>query len=225
MSLSGFDVHVFRDQLTDWGRTHYRRYPWRETRNPYCILIAEVLLHRTRADQVVPLYNAVTRQFPSICSLAASDLREVTRILQSAGLRWRVELLHRMAGIACDDYRGEIPRSRSDLESLPGIGPYIAAAVRCFAFGEPDALLDTNTVRITGRLFSLTVTDASRRSQRFRVLLEELVDPMDPRGFNFSLLDLGALICVPGVPRCEVCPVLQHCAYGRKRLYSGEIPL
>lgn len=216
------DVHRFRRDLIQWGKAHFRDYPWRETRDPYLLLIAEVLLHRTRADQAATLYRRVTARYPSICDVAVADDTELKELMKPAGLTWRTELLHRTAQTVCSEYDGVIPRSRAVLESLPGVGPYIAAALRCFAFGEPDALLDTNTVRIAGRLFGIVVTDASRRSRRFRELLEFLTDPADPRGFNFALLDLGALVCVSGVPRCEMCPIRRYCYYGTKRNPPGE---
>lgn len=224
LPMKEMDLQRFRGDLICWGRTHFRGYPWRQTRDPYRLLIAEVLLHRTRADQAATLYGRVTSRYPSICDVAVADDAELRELMKPAGLTWRTELLHRTAQTICWKYDGVIPHSRELLEGLPGIGPYIAAALRCFAFGEPDALLDTNTVRIAGRLFGVVVTDASRRSRRFRALLEFLTDPADPRGFNFALLDLGALVCVSGVPRCEICPVRTYCEYGMRRVVSGGGP-
>jgi A/G-specific adenine glycosylase len=214
--ISRIDVPQFRTDLIEWGRAHGRTFPWRETRDPYKILISEVLLHRTRAEQVVPLYSAVTRDFPRPSDLADAPLQQLQLLLQSAGLRWRVDLLGATARELVSRFEGEIPRSDADLQSLPGVGPYISGAVLCFAFGKPVPILDTNTVRILGRVFGLAVTDGSRRSLRFRTLMAHLVDPDHPREFNYALLDLGALICRAKTPLAGKCPLSRNCDLGRR---------
>ena len=210
----GFACGAFRKRLLEWWESGKRNYPWRETRNPYDILIAEVLLHRTRADQVVPVYQQFLQQYPSVSDVARASAGAIGKIIKPLGLHWRIELLHDMARELHERFGGKIPQDREGLESLPGISHYIATAVRCFAFGYPDALLDTNTVRISGRLFGLQVNDGSRRNKSFRVLLENLVDPGNPRDSNYALLDLGALICRSRNPLCPECPVSGFCRYG-----------
>jgi A/G-specific adenine glycosylase len=111
-------------------------------------------------------------------------------------------------------YDGRIPDVEDDLKSLPGVGDYIAAAVRCFAFAHPEPLLDTNTVRILGRVFGVVVTDGSRRNKAFRELYKSVMDKVTPRDFGYALIDLGALLCLPGEPVCEMCPVNNLCKYG-----------
>ncbi len=214
--LADFDVKGFQRSLLRWWKKHKRHYPWRSTRSLYRVLVAEVLLHRTRADQVVPVYHALIARFPSIRSLADSDYPEVERLLTPAGLRWRTRLLHEMAKEVVRRHNGRIPVNREELEALPGVSHYIASAVRCFALGADDVLLDTNTVRIVGRLMGVPVTDGSRRSRTFRELLEFLIDRHHPRAFNFALIDLGAQICRARQPRCAECPVSGYCNYARK---------
>jgi A/G-specific adenine glycosylase len=212
------DAQNFRDSLIAWGAREGRRFPWRETRDPYPVLLAEVLLHRTRASQVVPLFERVLDMYPDVPLLAAAPLGQLHVLLYAAGLRWRVDLLHEMAVAIMERFGGRIPESEDDLLSLPGVGHYIASAVRCFALGKPDAILDTNTVRVIGRVFAMAVNDSSRRSSRFRHALQPLVDPEQPREFNFALLDLAAAICTPKDPRCEVCPLLPFCRTGAARV-------
>ena len=207
----------FREALLSWWGSHHRAFPWRSTRDPYKVLIAEVLLHRTRARQVVPLYRSFVAAFRSVRELAEGDGRWIARSLRSAGLHWRVKLLQRMARDIWTKYGGRIPKDRTELEALPGVGPYIAGAVRCFAFGEADELIDTNTVRIASRLFGVTANDSSRRTRLFRELTQYLLDRKHPRQFNLALLDLGALICLPRNPSCHSCPVVAYCTYGRRK--------
>ena len=182
------------------------------------IAIAEVLLHRTRADQVVPTYQEFLEKYPSVSQLAKASVEELAALIYPLGLHWRVDLLYDMAQELHSRFGDQIPTEREALESLSGVSHYIATAIRCFAYGYPDALLDTNTVRICGRLLDIPVTDGSRRSKKFRNLLEILVDTKHPRKFNFALLDHGALICGSRNPLCNECSVKQHCCYGKSRL-------
>ena len=213
-----FDLRTFRKDLLAWWKENNRNYPWRETRDPYSIAIAEVLLHRTRADQVVPTYQKFLEKYPSVSQLAKASIEKLAALIYPLGLHWRVDLLYDMAQELHSRFGDQIPTDREDLESLPGVSHYIATAIRCFAYGYPDALLDTNTVRICGRLLDIPVTDGSRRSKKFRKLLETLVDTKHPRKFNFALLDHGALICHSRNPLCNECSVKQHCCYGKSRL-------
>lgn len=217
-------LRMLRRNLLRWWKDNKRSYPWRNTRDPYKVLAAEVLLHRTRADQVVPLFSALMDQYPSITTLAQAERADLETLLRSAGLRWRVGLLLEMAGKLVVKHGGRVPDGRLALQALPGVGPYIAGAVRCFAFGKPDALLDTNTVRIAGRIYNAEVTDASRRSSRFQKMLAPMVDPTHPREFNFALLDLGALVCRPRAPLCPACPVRHQCAHGIRTLTDSAAP-
>jgi A/G-specific adenine glycosylase len=218
------DVITLREQLVAWWERSGRDFPWRKTRNPYHVLIAEVLLHRTRANQVLPLYERTLEAFPTVYDLAEANPERVYRILHSAGLRWRVELLLQAAKDIISRFSGEIPRSRTELESIPGVGHYIAAAIRCFAFGEKDAIVDSNVVRVYGRVFDIHVTDSLRRNRDFHQLAASLVDPERPRGYNLALLDLAAAVCTPRVPKCEQCPIARHCSYG-SRVLGISLPL
>jgi len=207
-----------RESLLSFGRSRSRNFPWRSSRDPYRVLVAEVLLHRTRAEQVVPLYEAFLKRFPDPEELATAELGEVHHVLRSAGLRWRVDALHAMGRELLARFGGQVPSEREALESLPGVSQYIASAVRCFAFGRAEALLDTNTVRIAGRLFGVPLTDGSRRSKAMRELLRSILDTEHPRDFNFALIDFGALVCRSRDPRCASCPISEYCTFGRRLL-------
>ena len=204
-----------RQRLLSWWKHNQRSFPWRETRNPWHILLAEVLLHRTRADQVVPVYRIALERFPDPETLMKAPPGELEGVLYSLGLHWRVPLLREMARQIVQEYGGKIPKEREALKSLAGVSDYIAGAVRCFAFGLPDPILDTNTVRVLGRLWGMPVSDSSRRSRSFRCLMEAFVDCPDPRSSAFALLDLAALICRPTNPKCGECPLINLCQFGR----------
>lgn len=207
-----------RKALLDWGRKNQRDFPWRRTRDPYRILLSEMLLQRTRAAQVAGLYGELVRRYPSVRDLAGADPGELRRILSPLGLHWRIPLIHETARRIVERHGGEIPADRGLLESLPGIGAYAASAVLSFAFNLPEPVLDANTVRLVGRLFGIGVTDSSRRSRRFRELAGRLVDRENPRFFNYSFLDLASTVCRSGKPDCGVCPLSEVCYYNAMKM-------
>jgi len=208
----------FRNKLISWGQENFRSFPWRFTTEPYHILIAEVMLHRTQALQVVPVYRHFLEKYPTIASLAQAKKEELHKVLYSLGLHWRIDLIMEMVSQIQEKFHGQIPLEKSDLLSLPGISDYVASAVRCFAWNKPDAIVDTNTVRVIGRIFNLETKDSSRRNAEFRRLITGLVDTEQPRTYNFALLDLAAQICTKvQKPACHLCPIQEYCLYKETR--------
>jgi A/G-specific adenine glycosylase len=223
ISTHAIDAQAFRKELISWGRKHFRPFPWRLTEDPYLILMAEVMLHRTQARQVLPSYVRFVGKYPNIQALAQTSDKDLHEALFSLGLRWRIDLIHEMAAMLLDNFGGEVPQERVDLLSLPGVSDYVAGAVRCFAWNLPEPLIDTNTVRVVGRLFGLEVKDSSRRNRRFRDLIGALVDPEEPRAYNYALLDLASQVCKKRpAPECFRCPVQMHCVYGTRALTAPE---
>jgi len=203
--------------LRNWWLARGRRFPWREDRTPYRVLVSEVLLHRTRAGSVAPIYERFIGRYPSPVVLASADDSELAEMLGPLGLRWRTELIGRMAREIVERFGGEVPCDRDALLSLPGVGDYIASAVLVFGCGMFAPLLDTNIVRIAGRYHGVPVSDGSRRSARFAELLSDLVDPLDPATSYYALIDLGALVCRPRSPRCGECPIREGCRHAAGR--------
>lgn len=210
--IDGHEINLklLRELLKIWGKENYRDYPWRNTQNLYELMIAEFMLLRTRADQVMPVYKSFLDRFPDVEVLAAADRNEVMDALYSLGLSWRAEYMHGAAQLIIDEHGGEVPLDA--LESLPGASQYISAAIHCFGAGRAEPLIDANTVRIAGRLFGIVLKDSSRRSRHMRDILTAMLDKDHPREYNFALLDLGALVCKK-TPVCEVCPLSSVCKY------------
>jgi A/G-specific adenine glycosylase len=198
--------------LIGWARLHGRRFPWRQTRIPYRILLAEVLLHRTRAAAVVPVYRRLVGLCPTPSALA-SEQKRVREIMWPLGLEWRADMLIKATEVVVESYGGEVPTQRKDLLSLPGVGEYIGGAIRCFSSDTPEVLLDTNIVRVLGRYRGLRLGDSARRRREFRELVADLVPSARSREWYFALIDLAATICKPVNPKCPVCPVHRGCAY------------
>jgi len=201
-------IRSFRTDLLGWHRSNSRQYPWRSGGNPWTVLLAEMCLHRTRADQVAPIYKRLIAIAPTPTSMQqnADDVRE---LLTPLGLRWRVDNILEVANVILKRHDGEVPDSREQLTSLPGVGDYVANAVLCFGYGRKAILTDTNTQRIASRVMG---RDPLRRVWQMKLDLYKLAgtEGADP-DFNYALLDLGALVCRASSPRCLVCPVAAHC--------------
>lgn len=206
----------YRSRLTNWGKDHLREFPWRKTRDPYRVLMAEYMLLRTRAKQVVPVYDKFLERYPTLPLLAEAPKKEVESSLVPLGLKWRAKYVYEAGQILATEYGCKVPLDVEELMSLPGISIYIARAVRCLVLDVPEPMIDTNTVRIVGRLFGLEVKSSSRRNRRFQSLIEALVDPEEPRLYNLSMLDLGAAVCTSRNPDCSSCPLQDMCAYGQR---------
>lgn len=211
-------LSIFRKSLLDWGKSYFRSYPWRITEDPYAILIAEIMLHRTQVKQVLPIYSRFINKYPDINSVFEETEENISAMLKPLGLHWRVSLIKKMAQEIHQRFDSSIPIQKEDLISLPSISDYIASAVRCFAWNFPDPLVDTNTVRIVGRVYGVQTKDSSRRNQRIRELIENLVDPQFPAKFNYALIDLAHLVChKKKEPVCRVCPISSFCNLAQSR--------
>lgn len=195
----------FRHHIASWFTEYGRRYPWRDTANPYHILVAERMLHRTRSNQVADTYYRFLDRFPTVQSLAAASSEDVTSILATLGLTWRFETFIPMARMIVESFEGPIPTAREDLLKLPGVGLYTADAVLAFAFQRLIAVVDTNTIRVAGRYLT---GEEWRGDNRKRNSVRAAANPA---GSNAAILDLGALICQARAPICGHCPVPSMC--------------
>ncbi len=207
----------FRKSLQTWGIAHKRIFPWRLTDNPFHIMIAELMLRRTQARQVITIYDSFIAKYPDAKTLAEAPADEVEQSLFSLGLAWHIPAFQEIARALVAQYNGVVPSDYEKLIALPGIGDYVASAVCCFAFKQPKAIIDTNTVRVAGRLFGLPTHAESRRRKPIRTLLQELLDRQSPKSYNYALLDLAAQICTPSSPDCQTCPLLSYCVTGQER--------
>jgi len=200
-------------QILKWGQRNRRDYSWRKTRDTYKLMIAEIMLHRTRADQVQDVYQKFIDKYPDFNSIVTAGPSTIREGLHSLGLTWRAELLYGLAERIMKDYDGKLPHDKKRLMELPGIGHYIASAVLCMSDDVPEPLLDTNTVRVIGRLLGIKITDSSRRSNKFKKIMSELISHGKPREFSLSLIDFAALICTAGNPGCIECSLRDICKY------------
>ena len=196
---------IISEKLLDWYGKFGRKFPWRRESGPYVILITEVLLQKTRAEAVVPIFNKFFKKYPTIFDLARSDVESVKLLIAPLGLAYRSRRLVRLAQDVVMKYDGKVPKELGELLNLHGVGPYIASAVMCFGYDLPQAIVDVNVMRLLNRLYGIT------SELKARSLLSHLIPPKQPRAFNWALIDLAALICVDKEPRHNVCPLNDRC--------------
>ncbi len=195
------------------GRAHL---PWRHTRDPYAVLVSEVMLQQTQVDRVLPKYEEFLSRFPTLESLAAASTADVIKAWASLGYNMRAVRLQQIARQAVEKYAGALPETLQELMALKGIGRYTAGAVACFAFGLPVATVDTNIRRVLWRAFR-GIEPASwpsgERAQRDALALAEwALPPEHAYDWQQALMDLGATVCTSRRPLCERCPLTSSCA-------------
>jgi A/G-specific adenine glycosylase len=199
-------------RLLDWYRTEARELPWRGTRDPYRIWIAEIMLQQTRVETVIRYYQRWMARFPTLADLASADLEQVLLTWEGLGYYRRAHNLHRAAQTMVEKHDGRVPVEIGALEALPGIGAYTAAAIAAIAFDQPVLALDGNLRRVIARLLDLEEDIATRQAQkRMRAWGVEQLAQAQAGSFNQALMDLGATVCIPRAPRCGECPLNLAC--------------
>jgi len=214
-SLRSFKSAIQSLLISNWHK-YKRDYPWRHRISAYRIMIAEFMLQRTRADQVAPVYQKFTTQFPSIKSLAKARTREVARYTRHLGIHWRAKHFIESSRFVVRELGGKIPSRRDKLLSVPGIGEYVAGAILTVAFQKSEWVIDSNIARFFDRFFNLRLKGELRRKPQVVQAAKEFFNFQNPRKLLFSLLDFTALICTPRQPRCPICPLKQKCQYKMK---------
>ncbi len=213
------DLAVIQTLLLEWFASHGRDLPWRRTRDPYRVLVSEVMLQQTQVDRVIPKYLAFLELFPDADALARAPAAEVIRAWAGLGYNRRAVNLQRTAQAVAEQHGGRFPQDVAELRRLPGIGPYTAGAVACFAFERDVAFMDTNIRRVVQRVFAGPEPAAEAR-------LQTLAEAAVPAGrgwqWNQAIMELGALVCTASAPACWRCPLRQHCRDYAARRQADE---
>ncbi|MCU0514082.1 MAG: hypothetical protein MUE40_16115 [Anaerolineae bacterium] len=195
-----------REQLLTWGAANFAAFPWRTPASLWHALAAEVMLQRTRAEQVVPAYNAFVQRYPTPAHLAADP---DSAVFATLGLHWREPLLRDLARALADR---PVPQTLPELLALPGVGDYIAAAFCSLHLGQPATIIDANVVRLYGRFFGFATDGETRRKRPFIALAQQMTPPENARAYNYALLDFTRELCTV-TPDCPRCPLRPRCAY------------
>ncbi|MFZ0522665.1 MAG: A/G-specific adenine glycosylase [Candidatus Acidiferrales bacterium] len=223
-TLSARAQKNFQSRLLKWFRTHQRDLPWRSSRDPYRIWVAEVMLQQTRIAAVMPYYQRFLDRFPNFESLARAPQTEVLKLWSGLGYYSRARNLHAAAKEIVAHHNSKFPRDLDAALALPGIGTYTAAAVLSIAYDVPLAVLDGNVARVLARLHA--IRGDVRAPKTWRTLTEiadHLLAKNSASDWNQSLMELGEVICTPQSPRCGTCPVARWCRAHAENL-TAKIP-
>ncbi len=207
-------VRRFQRRLLAWYRASGRKLPWRRTRDPYRILVSEVMLQQTQVERVKGFYRRFVRRYPSFDHLAAADEPQVREAWEGLGYYARARNLQRTARIVVQEHGGRLPDDPQTIRQLPGIGRYTAGAVLSIAFGQDEPIVDTNAARVLRRWFGVRPRRGPAALQRRLWDLAAHVTPAGAAGdFNQAIMDLGATICQARRADCPRCPVRVGCAH------------
>ena len=200
------------DNLLHWYDREAADLPWRRSRDPWAIWLAEVMLQQTQVTTVIPWYERFLQQFPDVSSLAAAELDEVLSLWEGLGYYSRARHLHRAARQVMQERNGRIPRTAEALQQLPGIGRYTAGAIASIAYGQAAPVLDGNVMRVFARLTDLD-EDVTRSATQRRLwaLAQDWLHPTRPGDWNQALMELGRRVCRPRRPACSRCPLQARC--------------
>ena len=198
--------------LTDWYRANGRNLPWRETSDPYKIWVSEIILQQTQVAQGLPYYLAFVRTYPTVGDLAAAPVEDVLKLWQGLGYYSRARNMHRAARTVAERWHGRFPQTPEELRTIPGIGPYTAAAVASFAFKVPVPAVDGNVCRVVARCTGLTdPVDTAAGRKMVEETARGWMASVEPDLFNQAIMDFGAMQCVPAAPHCDVCVLREVC--------------
>jgi len=212
-------------QLGKWYNIYKRILPWREHPNPYHIWLSEIILQQTRMNQGLKYYLRFIEKFPTIQVLASSSVEDVLIQWQGLGYYARARNLHKAANCIVHDFKGQFPEDYNAIRQLPGVGEYTAAAIASLAFNMSYPAIDGNVYRVLARLFGIyTPIHSSMAKKDFYQAAMEIMDYTNPGKHNQSMIELGALICLPKKPNCKECPIAEAC-YAFQKKITDELPV
>lgn len=197
----------FQDAILGWYDANKRDLPWRANRNPYRVWVSEIMLQQTRVAVVIGYFERFMEQFPDVHTLARARESAVLAAWSGLGYYRRARGLHATAKVIVNQFEGTFPKSARELQNLPGIGRYTAAAIASIAFDEPCAVVDGNVERVLGRLTNA----ADMNARKAWTIAQHLISHKRPGDFNQAMMELGATVCTPAKPVCGECPVSTLC--------------
>lgn len=210
--------------LIKWFEENKREMPWRNTKDPYCIWVSEIMLQQTQVATVIPYYIRFMERFPTITDLANATLEDVHNYWQGLGYYKRGENLWKGAKIIQEKWNGTFPKEVEQIKEIPGIGPYTLGAICSIAYDMPLPAVDGNVMRVMSRWYCLSEDIGMAKNRK--VFEEKVMEnmPDHPSAFNQGLMELGALICTPQNPKCEECPIRHLCmAYQTKTVLNYPV--
>jgi A/G-specific adenine glycosylase len=216
-------ISKFSSTLLHWHEhENFRSYPWRGEMNPYYIWLSEIIMQQTRSEQGLPYYLKFKSHYPTVRDLALAPMDTVLRDWQGLGYYSRARNLKATAELIHTQYGDVFPSKYDEILKLKGVGPYTAAAIASFAFGESCAVVDGNVIRVLSRIFGIEApfdTGAGKRAFDEKAAL--LIDKKNPALYNQAIMDFGATVCVPKSPKCDCCPFSANCFAYQKEMIDA----
>jgi A/G-specific adenine glycosylase len=218
-------MNDFTKKLLEWNQhLNSRSMPWKKETDPYKIWVSEIILQQTRVEQGIGYYKKFIRSFPTISNLAQASEKEIFKLWEGLGYYSRCRNLIATAKKVVLEFGGSFPHKYDEILSLPGIGPYTAAAIVSFAFRQPYAVVDGNVERVLARYFGInTPVGTSAGKKIYNSLANELLDKKNPGPYNQAIMDFGATICKPRNPLCNECNQAEHCQAFKKN-WTSDLP-
>ena len=214
----------FQQALLMWYQVHQRKLPFRESGDPYHIWISEIMLQQTQMDTVLPYYERFMKAFPTVFDLAKATQEQVMRLWAGLGYYSRARNLHKCAKVLVDEFQGRFPEDYAQALKLPGIGPYTAGAVLSIGYNKKIPAVDGNVLRVYSRLFNSHADIGEVKNKKaIENKIRQLI-PENARDFNQAMMELGALICLPKNPKCEICPINNSCQ-AKQLSIQNELPI
>lgn len=218
ISLSGELIKKFSAKILIWAESNLVKHPWRENRAPYTILISEILLTRTNADQVNPVYIKFMERYPTLEVFLEAKYESLLYLIKSLGLLYRAKKMMNLITILKEDYNSKIPETFKHLKTLPGIGDYGANAILCFGYNKKKPLIDTNFIRVFKRVFNaMPKTKTPKTDKYLWKFAEGLVPNIYFVEYNYGVIDFASKICLSRKPRCNDCLINQICYHYKER--------
>ncbi len=211
-NMSKEEIGLFQKTIIDWGKENYHDFPWRSCQIPIHQLLSEILLQRTKAEQVVPIFQKLLGDYPDLESLSRLHESEISTIIHPLGLHWRASLIHKLIQKIKFEYCNKIPEDEKLLKKLPGVGSYVSAAYLSLHRNRRASIIDSNVVRVYGRFFGFPFDAETRRKGWLIALASKLTPEIEFRVYNYAILDLARLICKKK-PLCNLCPNNVHCCF------------
>jgi A/G-specific adenine glycosylase len=210
LTMERFD---FQNAVVSWYKVHGRDFPWRQTQDPFHVLVAEVLLRQTQASRVAPFFQAFIKRYPSPQHLADVDLNLLRLEFSQLGLTNRADTLQAVCRSICSEYRGKLPRSLRELSSFSGLGIYSSRAILCLSFGECVPMVDESVGRMLRRVLGRSSNKPAFSDKDLLSVAENLIPRGNAVNFNLGLIDIASAHCRPRRPACEGCPLLSFCRF------------
>jgi A/G-specific adenine glycosylase len=216
------NIISFRRGISRWFDMHGRTFPWRQNNDPFKVLIAEIMLRRTKAGQVESVFKKLFRKYPDAQSIASANPKEIEGILYHLGLHWRTPTFQKVAQTIVNSYSSKVPQTREELRNLPGVGEYVAGAVLSIAYNKKEWIVDSNVVRVFKRYFGIDTSKEGRRDQHVIEMAKIYVLTGSPRKANLAIIDFAALVCVPGKPKHEECLIRNSCDFYKQTQHGSS---